>query len=394
MTPAARPGIAMLGTALLLAGAACSLGQPSAPGFKLTSAAAGNVEQEILVTIPIDGEIEQVAADLAQDYGVELVAEWPISTLGVHCFVFRVSENQAVAERIDALAEDNRVVAAQPMQSFETLGRPYDDRLVTLQHGPSTLDAFGAHKLATGKTVSVALIDTGVDTSHPDLEGRVVNSRDFIDDGADGHDEIHGTALAGVIGASANNGIGIVGIAPEATITSLRGCWQESSSRAGRCTTFTLARALNVAVTEGFDVINMSLQGAHDPLLAEIIEVGLAQGQIFVAASDPTRSGDFPASIDGVLSVAADGDDAISPMLYAPGVDIITTVPGGRYDYLSGSSLASAHIAGVAALLLEHRKSLTGKEIQAILTDARLAEGEGIDACLAVREIVGGEGCA
>ncbi len=380
-----------LGAAIALVLTACTQQDPPRTDWTLAPATASITEREFLVTIPGDASVEETAAALGSDYDVTLVAEWPIGTLGVHCFVFRVPDGDDLDTKISDVSEDSRVVGVQPMNVFETLA--YNDELVSLQHAPTSLEAFRAHRSATGKSVRVALIDTGVDRSHPDLEGGIVDVRDFIGDGSDGANEVHGTALAGVISARANNGMGIVGIAPDAEVVGLRGCWQDPSTGAGRCTSFTLARAINVAVSQGFDVINMSLQGPYDPLLAEIVEVGVSKGQTIVVAYDPDRNGDFPASEPGVIAVADKVPEGVSPVLLAPGIDILTTFPGGRYDFLSGSSLSSAHVAGVSALLLERQSTLSGSEIKDILVESSLNETNSVDACVAVSKVMGADDC-
>ena len=201
----------------------------------------------------------------------------------------------------------------------------------------------------------IAVIDTGVDRAHPDLKGRISVARNFVADDPSFDTDIHGTAVAGIIAADANNATGIVGIAPNADLLALKACWQKTRDDIrAQCNTFTLAKALTFAIDQHADVINMSLGGPNDPLLALLIEVALARNVAVVAARD--SSDDFPANIAGVIAVR---DSDATPSVWDPSVvdvaarELLSTRPGGRYDYYSGSSMAAARVAGLAALLHE-----------------------------------------
>jgi len=183
--------------------------------------------------------------------------------------------------------------------------------------------------------------------------------------------EVHGTAVAGIIAARADNGIGISGVAPNARLIALRACWQESvdASDATRCSSFTLAKALQFAITHQALVINLSLTGPSDRLLQRLLDVALAHGIKVIGAIDPdSPDGGFPASYPGVWAVAdalpkSGGTNALT----APGHDVPTTLPGGRWGFVSGSSYAAAHVAGLAALLTELQHSLTPSQVRAQL---------------------------
>jgi subtilisin family serine protease len=213
----------------------------------------------------------------------------------------------------------------------------------------------GRHRVATGRAVTVAVIDSGVDAHHPDLEGQVVAARDFVGSGAP-PPELHGTAVAGIIAARADNGLGIAGVAPAARLMALRACWQRSDAST-MCSTLTLAQALQFAIGHGADVINLSLSGPPDRLLDELLAAALARGEVIVSAADRSApDGGFPASRPGVIAVVDDLPDPAPPgAMKAPGRDVPTTEPGGRWALVSGASFASAHVAGLAALLRELR---------------------------------------
>ncbi|MBW1599615.1 type VII secretion-associated serine protease mycosin [Streptomyces sp. JJ38] len=230
-----------------------------------------------------------------------------------------------------------------------------------------------------GKGVRVAVIDTGVDVKHPQLKGAV-----DVDSGADLIPEDkqregapkgpaadlvgHGTKVAGIIAARPAEGTGFVGIAPEATIIPIR---QNDAEGVG--TTETLAQGIRHAIAEEADVINIS-QDTVEPLsddhpLREAIQEAL-DAEIVVIASAGNDGADgklkktFPASLPGVLAVAAsdrNNERALFSQrgefvgIAAPGVDIVSTVPGGGHCADNGTSFAAPFVAGVAALILaEH----------------------------------------
>jgi subtilisin family serine protease len=178
--------------------------------------------------------------------------------------------------------------------------------------------------------------------------------------------ETHGTGVAGIIAAHADNGVGIEGVAPGARLMALRACWQRPD-QATRCDSFTLGKALNFAIMHGAQVINLSLSGPPDRLLQQLLDVALARGIKVVGAVDPQRAdGGFPASCPGVLAVTDDeARSAAAGILVAPGRDIPTTTVGAKWHFVSGSSYAAAHVSGMVAMLSELRPALRPSEVRA-----------------------------
>jgi subtilisin family serine protease len=315
----------------------------------------------------------QLARRVASDYALREVASWPIRELSMHCVVYEITGGRPAAVVLAALAKDPRVSLAQPLNDFYTLSSPaeppaYNDPLFDLQTNLPVLGVPEAHRRAQGAGVRVALIDTAVDVHHPDLAGRIVRSRSFLGArrGAGGSQR-HGTAMAGIIAADANNGIGIVGIAPQAQLEVFEACWQLApDSDAAACNTFTLAQALAAALESGAPLVNLSVGGPDDPLLSALIETGIRRGVVFVGAR--TDSGGFPASIPGVLG-AAGSESAIPPgALAAPARHVMTLRPGAQYDFESGSSVAAAEITGVIALLMSATPArLSGTTVLSLL---------------------------
>jgi hypothetical protein len=314
------------------------------------------------------------AKAVAAAHDLREVAAWPIGLLGIHCIVYQLPPGADRNAAIERLRRDNRVETAQPYQSFSTLTSDTtptstDDPYRPLQRNLDIMDVTGAHLWSRGEGVRVAIIDTGVDASHPDLAGRVAKQENFVDGGRNARDR-HGTAVAGVIAAVENNSQGIVGIAPAARLYALRACWPEPRDDAHAvCSTLTLAKALAAAIETRMDIVNLSLTGPADPLLTRLVDVGLRRGVVFVGATPASGSGSvFPTGIQGVISVGAAGvNTSADSVLFAPGSEVLTLVPDGRYDFLSGSSLAAASVSGGIALLLARDRNLRADSVRDLL---------------------------
>ncbi|HEX8009445.1 MAG TPA: S8 family serine peptidase [Casimicrobiaceae bacterium] len=341
----------------------------------------------------------QIAAGLAARYGLKVIDSWPMPALGVDCFVMEAPANASLPQLLGALSLDSRVEWAQSMQLFRVLAR--NDPLYALQPSAKLWHLAELHKIATGKHVRVAEVDTGVEVDHPDLAGRVAVAKNFVDSRRDVA-ELHGTEVAGIIAARADDGLGIAGIAPDAKLLSLRACWQSArSGDAASCSTFTLAKALQFALDENVQVINLSLGGPRDRLLERLLDVALSRGITVVGAADPeVANGGFPASHPGVLAVAGDdGQDVAGDILLAPGTDIPTTITDQRWGFVTGSSFAAAHVTGLVALLRELAPDLKPDQLrQALAPPARPGTHQGprlvVDACAAVGRAAGTCACA
>ena len=313
--------------------------------------------------------IARVLDAVAADFKLTPVDGWPMRSLGVHCAVFDVEPGAAVGEVIARLDADERVESAQRMQQFQlrqTGGREgWDDPYLSLQRSLEDSGITRAHRWSTGKGVRIAVIDTGIDVKHPDLRGQAVEVRNFISDDSGAADR-HGTAVAGVIASVAGNRQGIVGVAPGARLLALQACTQRTAEGSGNCTSFSLARALDHAITAGSDVLNLSLGGPADPLIARLLAKAMEQDIVVVAArGDGKPRAAFPASVPGVIAVGS--LPAGTGRLIAPGQDVLTLVPPDGYDYLSGSSIAAAHVTGIVALLLERAPSLHASSVERLL---------------------------
>lgn len=345
----------------------------------------------------------RTAEDIGAAYRLELTASWPIAALGVHCIVYALAPDTDPGALLARLARDRRVESAQPLLSFDTASLPYNDPYADLQPNLQRLGVPEAHSFGTGAGVRVAIIDTGADTTHPDLRPGTVRERNFVDsDERIFRSDAHGTAVAGVIAAVPNNHLGIVGIAPDVTLLTYKACWRVAPGDVHAvCNTFTLAQALAAAIDERADVINLSLSGPSDPLLTRLVLRALASGAIIVGAvPGAPGSGAFPAGISGVIGVDAIEDSPAPPAtVRAPGREVLSLSPDGHYDFYSGSSMATAEVSGMLALLRAQRPRLSAPQAIALLERSTPAASAAQPApvpnvCAALRSLLQRGDCA
>jgi len=348
------------------------------------------------------GAGQQAASALAalkKSYAFSELAGWPIKALDLYCIVLQPPPGMSRDSLLKALAGDSRVQLAQPLHDYavyakRSVGRhPYNDPYASLQRGFVETEAARAHEASRGSGVRIAVVDTGVDLSHPDLQGRIHDAHNMVDDDAAAFNrDSHGTEVAGVIAANGDNHLGIVGMAPQAELSVYKACWYPPAPNAGaRCNSFTLAKALATIVDTDARIINLSLGGPADPLLGLLLGQIVEQGRIVVAAIPPEGNiSGFPDNTPGVILVRVSGPSAAAPgVLSAPGNDILTTQPGGGYDFTSGPSMAAPHVSGMAALLLSLAPELDAGAIRDLLLRSSKVSGGvlQVDAASAVTEL-------
>ena len=401
----------ILGLALWLGAAACAVASEAAP--------SADTGQQIMVLLRLPSEHFRagssysgaygdglghsgrlrIAASLAQAHGLTLVDDWPMPVVGVECFVMRAPAGRSPAEEIASLARDRRVESVEAINIYQARSAPaaatHNDPLFRAQPAAQAWRLADLHQVATGRNVRVAVIDSAIDTAQPDLAGQVFVTRNFVS----GHGEApeqHGTGVAGVIAAVADNRQGIVGVAPRARLMGLRACWQlptpPDAGSGTLCDSLSLAKALEFAIANDAQVINLSLSGPPDPLLGRLLDAAVARGATIVSAFDSTLpGGGFPASHAGVVAVADEQPGSNAGGVYvAPGRNVPTTQTGGRWYLVNGSSYAAAHVSGLFALLRERSPTARGA---AALVGARPAGGA-IDACATLLRAVGPRDCA
>jgi len=265
-------------------------------------------------------------------------------------------------------------------------------------YGLQSIRATEVWEQSRGRGVIVAVLDTGVDKNHPDLRGRVLPGIDFFNQDTDPDDDhYHGTHIAGIIAANANNGIGIAGVAPEAQILPIKVLDHNNRSNQIQTALDHLAQAIVWASDQGARVINLSLQSPQSSQqLLKAIRYAEKKGVVIVAAMGNHRHNKvmFPAgyaTLSNVIAVSAIQPDQriwegsnwgrwVS--LSAPGYKIMSTLPSSLppaaqrlsdktedqlYGLSTGTSQAAPYVAGVAALLLSQNPRLTPQQVKHIL---------------------------
>jgi len=308
---------------------------------------------------------KRIARQIASRYGLTVVDGWPMPELGVDCYVLLAPPGANVADLIEQISKERSVAWSQPMYSY-IIGHDASSRARATGTGDPLLLAQPAtsqwrlpelQRVAIGRGVRIAVIDSQVDLAHPDLAGQFIASRNFVR-GSIGGPEQHGTAVAGIIAAKAGNGLGIAGVAPGAKLMALRACREETVREVRRftvCNSMSIARALQFAIGNRTDIVNLSLSGPEDRLLVQLVKLALGRGVTVVAAFDPDLpSGGYPALMDGVISVIDDSRSTIPAGVYgAPGRGVPATQPGGGWNVVNGTSFAVAQVSGLVALVAE-----------------------------------------
>jgi hypothetical protein len=332
------------------------------------------VPNEVMVRLPSTLSEEALDA-LARRHGLTRLESQRVELTGTTFHRWRIDGGRPVADIIRALEADAGVSAAQPNYRFSLMqtARPSPAREPqTAQYVLGKLDLPRAHRVATGDQVRIAVIDSGIDIHHPEIEGHVAARYDAVNANEPPH--AHGTAMAGAIVAHGR----LTGVAPSAHILAIRAF--SVTSNGTESTTLTLLRAIDWAVANGARVINMSFAGPTDPEIARALAFARKRGVVLIAAAGnagPKSSPLFPASDPNVIAVTAtDTEDRLFAQanrgkhiaVAAPGVDVLGPAPGGLYQSSTGTSVAAAHVSGIAALLIERKGNLTPDAVRAILT--------------------------
>jgi thermitase len=210
--------------------------------------------------------------------------------------------------------------------------------------------------------VVIAVLDTGIDKEHEDLVGKVIAEVNFTDSPTTKDIYGHGTHIAGIIAAAANNGVGVAGLAYDCRLMNVK-----VADDQGRFDSSAAAKGVTWAVEHGAKIINMSLVSTEpSPELEKAIDYAWSKGVVVVAAAGNCmgKKTAYPAYYANCVAVAAtDSNDCVASWsswgdwvdVAAPGVDIYSTLPGNRYDTKSGTSMAAAHVSGLAGLLFALR---------------------------------------
>jgi subtilisin family serine protease len=337
---------------------------------------AGRPHRPREVLVLVDGtRAGEIAARLAREHNVTADQQQQLPLLDGTLVRLRVPGNRSLESLLAALSTDPDVQLAQPNYDYRASKKP-----AAKADGPhyagEKIRLDEAHRLARGQGVTIAVIDTAIDTDHPEIKGAVADMFDAVGDAAAPPDP-HGTEIAGILAARAK----LTGVAPDAKLLSVR-AFRGGKKAPAESTTLEVLKGIDWAFASGAKVMNMSFAGPMDPLLERAIDAAADKGVIFIAAAGnagPKAPPAYPAAYPDVIAVTAiDEDDKLYAKanrgdyisVAAPGVDIVVPALKGKYDVASGTSMAAAFVSGVVALLLERDAQLDAEEIRTILSSS------------------------
>lgn len=343
--------------------------------------------QDPSVEAPAADIVEQAAPDADEDTRLRVVTV--VNRDGEPAVVVENTRGPAAAaEAVERRQDDDDTVAVS-VDTRVTLQSSAADAVVastdSLRNSQWALDRLTAEKTwsnySTGAGTVVAVIDTGVAGSHPDLAGQLTTAgADYVADSGNGRTDPHGhgTHVAGIVAAVRGNGVGIAGLAPSSKVMPIRVLDEKGSGWSSD-----IAKGIIYAADHGADVANLSLGGTNqDSPTQTAVNYAMSKGIVVAAAAGNARALDnatnYPAAYPGVLAVAStERDDTSSTFsntgtyldIAAPGGRILSTVPGG-YGYMSGTSMATPYVAATAALVAD----ITGGTLTTEQFERRLTE--------------------
>jgi thermitase len=325
----------------------------SAAGEGLPLSSGKRVSGEILVKFK-QGTSQNEIAQLDAAHGAAVVQAIP--QLGV--LRLRIPKGSDEGQIAAAYRRNPHVQYAEPDFIATALAAP-NDPYFGYQWSLAKVQASSAWDITTGSPgVTVAVLDTGVDFSHPDLQGKIVASVNFSDSTTASDVNGHGTHVAGIVGAATNNGQGIAGLGYNTTVVNVKVMGDNGTGGYSR-----IAQGIVWAADHGAKVINMSLGGPfYSSALEDAVDYAWGKGVVVVAAAgnDASNTPFYPAAFANVIAVAStDRSDMLAPSsdfgdwvdVAAPGGNIYSTLPNSDYASLSGTSVASPHVAGLAGLV-------------------------------------------
>lgn len=278
-------------------------------------------------------------------------------------------DTETVEELLESFENNPDVAAVEPNYIYTTMDTPNDPEL-NRQWAWDVTQAYDAWDITRGSSnVVVAVIDTGIQLDHPDLDDKLVSGYDFVgNDSTPDDGNGHGTHVAGTIAAETDNGVGGAGFCPECQLMPVR-----ALNNSGSGSLADIARAITYAADNGADIINMSLGGAGSSTLQRAIDYAWDKGVFLTCAAGNSgrNSRYYPAGYDNCFAVASTttSDQRSSFSNYgtwvdiaAPGSSIYSTYRDSRYGNLSGTSMATPHVAGLAGLLAS--QGLTNTQIR------------------------------
>jgi len=306
---------------------------------------------------------------IAANLNMTPMEDTTIGLTGRRLHRWRIDSGDSVQDMIRNICNSNRLVAGAQPNYLYALAQANQEQVY--RYAPEKLKLPAAHRLSMGDRVLVAVIDSEVDASHPDLAGAIVAN--FNSSADDEKPHSHGTGMAGAIAARHT----LMGVAPRVGLLTIRAFSSRANSAEG--TTFNILKGLDWAVTRGARIVNMSFAGPSDPRLRDALQKANRKGIVLIAAAGnagPKSPPLYPGADPHVIAVTAtDSNDVLFVganrgkyiAVAAPGVDIFALAPDGTYQLTTGTSVAAAEVSGVAALLIARNPSLTPEGVRRLL---------------------------
>lgn len=308
--------------------------------------------------------LQNTITTIENRYSIQKQKLWFMDSLQIYCGVFSSTDSINIESLINSLRKERDIESVQVMNTFSVMYsntmtnsfESYNDSDIKIQYGIHLEQLHQLHKLTKGHSVKVGIIDTLSDELHPDLCGQVKQQYKYVNEVS--QNKLHGTAMAGIISAKANNNIGIAGLAPEAKLY-LYGACENRGEKKARCNSFNILQSLEQAIKDKINIINLSIAGPHDTLVERVIRKAVEEGAIIIAAvnsEDPELN--FPASLNEVIAVDSlaintnpneDNGNRFTDWILSE--EKMSTLSGGGYQFFSGSSVSTASVSGFAALL-------------------------------------------
>jgi subtilisin family serine protease len=325
---------------------------------------------------------DQAIENFAQSQRLVRLTTHRLTAINAVMYRFRITDQRLVPAVIGSAQGDARVALIQPnyLYALQDAAPPAAPAAPAASAAPngdpiqyvvSKMHLPQAHDLATGERVLIAVVDSAIDSTHAELKGVVAGRFDTFKGDPAPHK--HGTAMASAIAAHGR----LMGVAPAAHILAVRAF--DDAPAGAHATTTRILDGLQWVANSGARVVNMSFTGPEDTSVHDMVASIRRKGMVLVAAAGnegPQAAPAYPAAYPEVIAVTAtDADDKLLNVanhgsyvaVAAPGVDIFVAVPGGSYEFTTGTSVATAHVSGLAALLIASNPSLTPDTVQAVL---------------------------
>ena len=335
---------------------------------------------EILIQVSA-GADQELINRVSSEHGIQILSATTNPSTGrstlrmrAECIVVnRLRCGDHIRALISNLEKNREILIAQPNYVYDLslLNNDTAETASAYQFSAEKLELSEMHKRSTGKGVIIAVVDSGVDEAHKEFKNNNLKTFDATGSGNSPH--LHATAMISAISARDQ----LTGVAPNATILSISAF--RSVSNSAQADTYSIVKAIEFAIAEGAQIINMSFAGPRDPAIERVLNAARQRGIITIAAvgnAGPKSPPLYPAADPSVIAVTAtDENDRVFRganqggyvSIAAPGVNILAAAPGDTYQFSTGTSIAAAHVSGIVALMLELNPQLTPDAVRDVL---------------------------